>query len=488
MAMLAEELIRREFLKAKWIADRERQDEAQNKLDLFKDDYEEIIRQKIKELFHKDNYERLYYHVNQSQNIIKRVIKEISTVYQAQPIREFGKDERFQEILNYSKLDTKLKKVNRYTNLLNEVLLKIGVRAGRIVYDIITPNIMTIIQNEQDPTQADAIIYMVTRKNTVGDDSISYYYWDIYGNHLILDKDFRVSFVVYDEAAPKGSFEFYPYRDDEGRLVLPFMTFHREEPDDSFWDQDTGRDLYNAAIMVGIKMTLFDYYFKVASFKQPYIVGDMVSVPAKQILDPLTIFQATGEGAQVGLLDMQINMDQLRDALVFQINSVINNYGISADQWSLSISEMSGRALKIRNRALLEIRQEQIPLYREYEQEIFNKTRIVNNAHFPQQQIKNAEFSVDFGEIEFPEDPEEELNLDTKRLKIGLISLGQFYKKYNPDVDEKKGEKIIIQNLEKLKTLREEHPTLDEALNLIMRRELQPGTKELEEEKKGEEE
>jgi len=301
MSAIAEEMIRRELLKAKWIADRERQEEAQNKLDLYHDDYEDIIRAKIKELFHKDNYERLYYHVNQSQNILKRVIKEISTVYKAPATRDFNGDERYQEIINKARLDTKLKKVNRYTNLLNETLLRIGVRNGNIVYDILTPNIVTVIQNEIDPTQADAIIYMLTRKNTVGDDSLFYYYWDIWGNHYILDRDFRVFSTIYDAAAPQGDPAFNPYRDEEGRPVLPFVVFHREEPEDSFWDQDTGRDLYNATVMVGIKMTLFDYYFKVASFKQPYIIGDEVSVPSKQILDPLTVFQAKGEGAQIGV-------------------------------------------------------------------------------------------------------------------------------------------------------------------------------------------
>lgn len=486
MSAMAEEIVRREFLKAKWIADKERQEEAQAKLDLYHDDYEDIIRAKIKELFHPDNYQRLYYHVNQSQNVLKRVINEISTVYKVEPVRDFKNDERYQEIIQRAKLDRKLKKINRYTNLLNESLLKIGVRNGEIVYDILTPNIVTVIQNEIDPTQADAIIYMLTRSNTVGDDQIFYYYWDITGNHYILDKNFRINSVIYDSAAPAGDPAFYPYRDKEGRPVLPFVVFHREEPEDSFWDQDSGRDLVNATIMVGIKMTLFDYYFKVASFKQPYIIGDEISVPSKQILDPLTVFQAKGEGAQIGLLDMQINLDQLKDALVFQINSIINNYGISADQWSLSISEVSGRALKIRNRALLEIRQEQIPYYRDYEREIFEKTKIVNNAHFPDKPIKAEEFSIDFGEIEFPEDPEEELRLDSKRLKMGLISLGQFYKKYNPDVDEKEGEKRIIENLEKLKKLREEHPSLDEMMNYILK-----GTRERaasEEEGKEEEE
>jgi hypothetical protein len=293
------------------------------------------------------------------------------------------------------------------------------------------------------------------------------------GNHYILDKDFRINSIIYDAMASQGDPAWYPYRDEEGKPVLPFVIFHREEPEDSFWDQTSGRDLINATVMIGIKMTLFDYYFKVASFKQPYIIGDEISVPSKQILDPLTVFQAKGEGAQIGLLDMQINLDQLKDALIFQINSIINNYGISADQWSLSISEISGRALKIRNRALLEIRQEQIPYYRDYEKEIFEKTKIINNAHFPDKPIKAEKFSVDFGEIEFPEDPEEELRLDAKRLKLGLISLGQFYQKYNPDVDEKEGEKIIIENLNKLRKLREENPALDEALNYIMRRTMQ---------------
>jgi hypothetical protein len=469
----AEQLIRREFLKAKWLADMERQEEAQAKLDLYHDDYEDIIRAKIKELFHPDNYSRLYYHVNQSQNILKRVINEISTVYKAPARRDFNGDERYQEIIDRARLDIKLKKINRYTNLLNETLLRISVRGGSIAYDIITPNIVTIIQNEIDPTKADAIIYRLTRNNTIGDDQIFYYYWDVLGNHYILDKDFRINSIIYDAMASQGDPAWYPYRDEEGKPVLPFVIFHREEPEDSFWDQTSGRDLINATVMIGIKMTLFDYYFKVASFKQPYIIGDEISVPSKQILDPLTVFQAKGEGAQIGLLDMQINLDQLKDALIFQINSIINNYGISADQWSLSISEISGRALKIRNRALLEIRQEQIPYYRDYEKEIFEKTKIINNAHFPDKPIKAEKFSVDFGEIEFPEDPEEELRLDAKRLKLGLISLGQFYQKYNPDVDEKEGEKIIIENLNKLRKLREENPALDEALNYIMRRTMQ---------------
>jgi hypothetical protein len=159
---------------------------------------------------------------------------------------------------------------------------------------------------------------------------------------------------------------------------------------------------------------------------------------------------------------------------------IINNYGISADMWTLSVSEMSGRALKIRNMALLEQRQEQTPAYRRLETELFEKTRIVNNAHagfFGWEKIpENAIFTVDFGEIEFPEDPVYEIDLEAKRLKSGIIGLGQFYQRFNPDItDVDKAEAAILENLNKLKATREANPSLDEALDFIMSAKKKPG-------------
>jgi len=465
MPQNAEEAIRQSFLKAKWYAEEERINEAQEKLDLYSDDYEEIIKEKLSDLYHPANYERMYLHVNQSQNILKRVINEISTIYKVEPQRTLSvESERYSDIKEETLMDVIMKKVNRYTNLLNECLIKVGVRYGRIVYDIITPNICTVIQNEDDPTQADAIIYQVTLKNTLGDDSIEYHYWDIEGDYYVFGKDFKLQRVIYDgEEAPS------PYKDAEGKFIIPFVVFHRQSPDDAFFDQHTGRDLYNGAVLTGVKMTQFDYYFKSASHKQIYIIGDEVDVPQKQVLDPLTVFQAKGENASIGTLDLQANINQLKEALIYQVNSLINNYGISADQWTLSVSEMSGRALKIRNAPLLEIRQDQLPLYRSYEGQLFKVTRIVNNAWKFKPIPEQAEFSIDFGEITFPEDPEDELRLDVKRLNTGIISPGQFYMKYNPDIkDEKEAEKTLLENLEKIAKAKEDVPALDAAINAIL--------------------
>lgn len=465
MPITAKQAVERNFLRNKWQAEQERMDEAQNRLDLYMDDYEDIVRAKMKELFTRENYDRMKYHVNQSQNIMKRVIKEISIIYKAEAQRSLNKDSpRYEEIKDEVNMDLKLKKVNRYTNLLNECLVKIGIRGGRIVYDIITPNVCMVVQNEEDPTQADAIIYMVTWVNTPGNKDIEYHYWSIEGDYFIFDESFKLKRIEYEDNSP--------YRDKKGSYILPFVTFHREEPDSTFWDQDSCRDLYNAALMTGIKMTLFDYYFKTCSFKQVYLIGDTEDMPQDQVMDPLTALSVPpAEGAEIGTLDIQVNLDQLKNALVYQINSLINNYGISADQWTLSISEMSGIALRIRNMPLIEAREEQIPLYRKYERELFEKTRVVNNA-WPRIFKKipdNAEFSADFGDITFPEDPEVRFKYRTKLLQSGLISLGQYYQDFNPDVkDEKDAEKMIIDNLKKLKEIKEKNPELDELLNAIL--------------------
>lgn len=475
MAMTAKQAVETSLLKTKWEADQARQKEAQEKLDIYMDDFKEIVEVKISELFHPDTVKRLRYHVNQSQNILKRVINEISTIYKGEAQRSLDPaNTRYDEIKKVNNLDTICKKINRYTNLLNETLLKVGFRDDQIVFDIITPNICTVIQNEADPTKADAIIYAVTQANTRGSTKIRYHYWSLDGDYLIFNESFQIVRKIYDSDDRTGELPLYPYIDPETKgFILPFVISHRQEPDSNFWDQDSGRDLYNAAIMTAIKMTLFDYYFKVGSFKQMYLIGDEADMPADQILDPLTVLRASGGGdADIGVLDREVDMKQLQDAIIFQLNSIINNYGISADQWTLSIAEMSGIALRIRNMPLMEIREDQIPFYRQFERDLFKVTRIVNNAHLigkAQVISEKAEFSVDFAEIVFPEDPAAALKHATDQLKSGLISLGQFYMIFNPDEkDEKEAEKRIIENLTKIQEARKKYPDLDELLMAIV--------------------
>ena len=78
--------------------------------------------EKMKELFHKDNYNVMKYHVNQSQNILKRVINEISSIYK-QPAVRTTDDERYQEILDSFDLEAdELFKARGKKQLINQAV------------------------------------------------------------------------------------------------------------------------------------------------------------------------------------------------------------------------------------------------------------------------------------------------------------------------------------------------------------------------------
>ena len=81
MAQNQEQVITESFLRAKWDAELKRMEEAENRLSLYMDDYEAIIQEKMEEVFAKDTYEKLKNKVNQSQNILKRIVEEISIIY-----------------------------------------------------------------------------------------------------------------------------------------------------------------------------------------------------------------------------------------------------------------------------------------------------------------------------------------------------------------------------------------------------------------------
>ena len=101
-------------------------------------------------------------------------------------------DERYEQIKSDANLALKWKKVNRYTNLMNETLIKIGVRDGKIVYDIIIPSNCGVLTSDEDPTIPWVVWYQTATYNAQGIPQIEYYYYDLEGNAVILDDRLRV--------------------------------------------------------------------------------------------------------------------------------------------------------------------------------------------------------------------------------------------------------------------------------------------------------
>ena len=112
MPLTADEITRQQTLKVKAEADDIRMDEAEDRLNLYVDDYEEIIDGEIGRLFTKKNYDRLKLFINGSQNIAKRVINEISIIYTEEPTRTTNPvSTRYAEIEEETRIDLKMKRL-----------------------------------------------------------------------------------------------------------------------------------------------------------------------------------------------------------------------------------------------------------------------------------------------------------------------------------------------------------------------------------------
>jgi hypothetical protein len=113
----------------------------------------------------------------------------------------------------------------------------------------------------------------------------------------------------------------------------------------------------------------------------------------------------------------------------------------------MSASPQSGFALKISNIGKLEARENQIPMYRLKERELYEVEKIVWNYHNPSKRIADeAEFQVDFAEVNIPKSPDEQVTQDEFDLRHNLTTEVEILMRKNPDLTEEMAKELYIKN------------------------------------------
>ncbi|KKK89124.1 hypothetical protein LCGC14_2736260, partial [marine sediment metagenome] len=215
-------------------------------------------------------YEETRDDVNQmlalDSNILKRIVKETSIVYQKSAKRAFfvgeveeaKEDENYKELLSKMPINLVMQETNRLTNLNNESLIHIVHRNEKVEYDIITPDIVEIYQSQTNVKEIEAIVFTQTFVDTRGNTDIFYIYYDIHGNHKKFDKDLE---QVPIEDNKDG---VNPYKDPNNpkQTILPFEIFHKDFPIDSIWNAKGGEDLVSGTKQIGVLLTYLNYLVK----------------------------------------------------------------------------------------------------------------------------------------------------------------------------------------------------------------------------------
>ncbi len=440
----SEQMVLKTYLEQKGHEEKARQDAANERLAIYHDDWEDILEDLLAAQFHPENYKNIKITKNTSQNIVKKVVNEVSILYKDPPVRDTGENKILDEIYAYLNIDEFMKRLERYGTLLNDAAIRVGWDAdlGKITLDLHTPANTSVMQHDDYPERAKAVYYPIEYIDDKFRAEKKNVYWSDTEHFLFDEKG--------NAYAPDGNDDM---RNPYG--VIPFVFLHLEPIPSMFWNKTGGSDLIGGTKIIGMKRTLKDYLFKWQSFKQMWIKSmNAKDIPSEMLSDPSYAMKFWGEGSEIGVLDLQGDFARLDETIKADMNAFLGTYGLSVDMFAASPDESSGRALAFKNRGLREIREGHMPFLRNVEAELCKMIRTVYNAYHGENSIPEIEFSIDYAEMDIYIDPMEKRRQAEWDLQHGLISLAQFYMMFNSDCpDEKTAEKAMMDNTAKTKQM-----------------------------------
>uniref|UniRef100_A0A6M3MIR8 Putative portal protein n=1 Tax=viral metagenome TaxID=1070528 RepID=A0A6M3MIR8_9ZZZZ len=464
--------------------------EVQKKIDILRDDWDYLLIDELAKQFRPEAYSKLYWLITKENNIFKRAINELALVYKQAPVRKalVGEtpDTVYDDIMKSTNKNTVLKALNKYTLACNHCINYISFRDGRLDYQVLNFNNADVFVSTEDyqkiiaikyytglmldadgstPISSDGRVDYTPGRRSIGMkyNTLSYstaYIWtadDVDNKHNeILTNDSITALkkgMVYtvkvntnrqQEQVVKETAN--PYMNPDGTPCLPFVIYDRYYPVDQRFDFTTGNDLYDLTINTGVMMMLLNQLMKFQSFKQVAMTGiDTDSMPKEILIDPVQAIalgpNRQGQNPTVSILDLQTDIDRFRKVVEARGITCLSGYGISPQNYTMSAQATSGYALQISNMGKMEAREDQIEMYRQREQELFQKERIIWNHHRPDKMIDvKAELTVDFVEPSYPKSPLE-IAQEYKTLKeYNVITDIDIMLEHNPDMTPEEAE------------------------------------------------
>ena len=404
------------------------------------------VKQQRKNKWKQERYEALdYYNGNTSEytskyfsqstlskvvagniNITKRVIDRISLVYMTPPIRTYTRED---VDTYFVEKDLKLQRLERITNLLDAVLLKPCWRtkedgSGCIEYDIISDYEPIF---GEDPLKPEAIVYPITSKATVLDNTPDLYvYWDAENT------------FTFDETG-----KMYAEDDNPDMInpygVLPFIECFREgKPEFSYLDTNASNDLIGTNLGINVAETNKNANVMFQSFGYLFVNGSGIDKDVISIGQDKINFLG---------IDGSISIVSPPNAIPALDESIQSSYKMLAQNYHLPISFVegtsaaSGVALKMRNIELTDDRKSDITRWRDIEYKLFDLERLMIAVEMGQDagDLEDVDFSES---VEVLSDEEQRAKWDWE-LSKGIIDLADILMAKNPDLTREEAEEIL---------------------------------------------
>jgi hypothetical protein len=442
---------------------RDRDDESRRaifkrRVDLYTDCTETMLLEEASQLYARERVQRIrpFLRVAASLSLGKRVIDEIARpVYATAPVRRVFVGEgqplspagspvenpvqgTFNALARECRLNQKMSLSCRLAHAANTVFLhpRCSERLG-LLLDVITPEMVTVIPDPDDPVRELAVIYDIvvkrdgktTKDRVYWDDEIAFRF-DEKGNPL-------------PQRSPRGNSVKYLTAAEGHPGILPFVAVHRQERWGTYWDTTSGRDLEMATLAVQLLLAVTMRLHKTQGHTQLGITNSPNASGIKDLMfdEEAPLLATDGRFENIA---NPTPADHFHKTIDLLSTTVAANYGISRDRLNQQVVQLADAA------GLLERRDEAVGVFWEAEQRLFEVVKAVSLAHPEHRLPAEARLEVSFAEITAKVDREKLLAIQKEERRQGRSSIVENVLEDKPELggDRARAWELIEQNLE----------------------------------------
>ena len=357
--------------------------------------------------------------IDDTNNLFRMVIEELSKVYDNEPTREFSTNDADQKTMEelYEGIEVTeiLEQSNTYMNAFNDVLVQVGYISDtqEFTLKLRTPeNTIVVVDNDLQLEE----VYIYGGKT---DDDLQVWHGYTKENMftLYVESANEVLGHVKDDRKPlnKGGDTSNPLG------FLPFVSIHKGYRDDSFWQMYRGDDLVKGNIQVSIKLTILNQLIKFQSFKQLVATADSKQKLDGITIDPASVIYLFGENSDIKTLDLESNYKMLWDTIIEVNQNIATNYKISANMFKMTSTPSSGFALAMENLKLDGFIEKQQKYYKKVERDLYRLFKKIDDK-LSLNKIKGDDLKVDFCKPVYPKSDKEILDETEKSIALGLTN------------------------------------------------------------------
>jgi hypothetical protein len=431
----AERITAEIFRKAVLQSNTRRKEDAARKLDFYNDEQADHLLTQIA-----GNYKSPERIAPVSVNLVRKIVRALSTVYLQDAVRTLDGSQQEQEIYSLiedsASLPVKMKLANRYARLLGSILIRPVWRNGQMDLDILTPDILDVFCGDS-PEDVQAV--MVTLFSDTGlQTEIEYSLWT---PEQVQRLDYRFS-VISSEPNPYG--------------ILPFVPVFACPPTTEFW-LPGANDLMLVQDAINERLTDIWHTLRFQSFGVAYIKeGDKGkhkhSRPSSTVdIGPNSLLLLPPDG-EVGFAAPKAPIQDSLNAIEFLMKQTAITNGLSAASMSLNPTEQSGISRIVANTELEELRRDDIAMFAKVEQRLFHIIRTIWNIHNPQRPMREATpLRVDFFDPKPSVSATEQIKEWQGLLELGLISPVDVLIERNPDLNREDAKAKLLTIRDELK-------------------------------------